>query len=63
MCLYWGVIPLPGAPTERSRGLVEFIDYWGRQNGHLAVGDRVVLLSGNALSGSAHNLLMVHEVK
>lgn len=63
MCLYWGVIPLPGAPTERSRGLVEFIDHWGRQHGRLAVGDRVVLLSGNALSGSAHNLLMVHEAK
>lgn len=63
MCLYWGVIPLPGAPVERSRGLVEFIETWGRRTGRLAVGDRVVLVSGNALSASAHNMLVVHEVK
>lgn len=63
MCLYWGVVPLPEAPIERSRGLVEFIDAWGRQAGYLRSGDRVVLVSGNALSASAHNMLVVHEVK
>lgn len=63
MCLYWGVIPLPGAPTDDSRKLLGFVIDWGRAAGDLNPGDRVVLLSGTGLAHSAHNMIVVHEIE
>jgi pyruvate kinase len=62
MCLYWGVIPLAGAPLGDPRRMLEFISDWGRRNGLFAAGDRVVAVSGTGLVHSAHNQIVVHEV-
>jgi pyruvate kinase len=62
MCLYWGVIPLPGAPTHDDRKLLDHIIQLGRSSGDLSPGDRLVLLSGTGLPTSRHNMIMVHEV-
>jgi pyruvate kinase len=61
MCLYWGVIPLPSAPAEHD-SLIQYLDWWGRRDGTLAVGDRIVIVGGNYLVSGSHNLVEVHEV-
>jgi len=62
MCLYWGVIPLPGAPTENSAALLEYVVERGRAAGHFAPGDRIVLVSGTGLRTTRHNMIVVHEL-
>ncbi len=63
MCLYWGVIPLPGAPTGKREALLQHITDWGRQAGLLHKGDRVVLIAGTGLAVTAHNMIVVHEIE
>ncbi len=63
MCLYWGVIPLPGAPTGDSRALLQYIADWGKTAGLLAGGDRIVLIAGTGLAVTAHNMIVVHELE
>jgi pyruvate kinase len=61
MCLYWGVIPLPSAPSEHD-SLIQYLEWWGRRDGSLAAGDRVVIVGANYLISGSHNLVEVHEV-
>jgi len=63
MNLYWGVIPLPAAPTADSRALLEHITQWGRSGGLLDSGDRIVLIAGTGLAVTAHNMIVVHEIE
>jgi pyruvate kinase len=63
MCLYWGVIPLAGAPLGDSRRLLEHLVARGREAGMLAAGDRIVLVAGTGLSTTAHNMIVVHELE
>ncbi|MEE9602983.1 MAG: pyruvate kinase [Thermoguttaceae bacterium] len=63
MCLYWGVVPLPGAPTGDSAALLEHITKWGRASGILDSGDRIVLIAGTGLAVTAHNMIVVHEIE
>jgi pyruvate kinase len=62
MCLYWGVIPLSGAPLGDPSRLVKHVVAWGQRNGLLSPGDHVVMVSGTGLVQSAHNQIVVHEV-
>jgi len=62
MCLYWGVIPLSGAPAGDSRRLLEYVVQRGRAGGFLSRGDRIVLVTGTGLSMTAHNMIVVHEL-
>jgi len=62
MCLYWGVIPLPGAPTGDSGALLDYVTTWGRKAGLLESGDRIVLIAGTGLAVTAHNMVVVHEL-
>jgi len=62
MCLYWGVIPLSGAPTGDSKALLDYITTWGRNAGLLESGDRIVLIAGTGLAVTAHNMVVVHEL-
>jgi len=62
MCLYWGVIPMPGAPTTDHAALVRHITQWGKAAGMLRPGDRLVVLAGTGLAMTAHNMLVVHQV-
>ena len=62
MALYWGVIPMAGAPVSESGRLLQFVIEWGRDAALLSSGDRVVIVSGTGLVHSAHNQIVVHEV-
>ena len=63
MTLFWGILPLPDAPVGDGPKLREFIDNWGRANGLLAKGDRVVYVTGSELIAHAHNVVVVQEVE
>ncbi|MFV1964711.1 MAG: pyruvate kinase [Pirellulaceae bacterium] len=63
MCLYWGVIPLSGAPTDDSASLMQYVVDRGRSAGYLASGDRIVLVSGTGLASTRHNMIVVHEIE
>ncbi len=63
MCLYWGVVPLPGAPTDDGAKLLRFAVERCRAAGSLASGDRVVLIAGTGLRASRHNTIAVHELE
>jgi len=63
MCLYWGVIPLPDAPTDDSDALLRHVTQLGRSSGLLDHGDRIVLIAGTGLSVTAHNKIIVHELE
>jgi pyruvate kinase len=62
MCLYWGIIPLPGAPVGDGPALRAFIEQWGKAAKLLRSGDRTVFVTGTDFVPLAHNLLVVHEV-
>jgi pyruvate kinase len=62
MCLYWGVIPLAGAPTGDSSALLKYVTDWGRSAGLLVSGDRIVLIAGTGLAVTRHNMIVVHLV-
>jgi len=63
MCLYWGVIPLPKAPTDDSTQLVQFIVRRGQEASLLVPGDRMVVIAGTGLHSSRHNMIFVHELE
>jgi pyruvate kinase len=62
MCLYWGVVPLPGAPVHDPRELLRFVTEWGQGKGVLTSGDRIVLITGTGLAVTAHNAIVVHQI-
>jgi pyruvate kinase len=62
MCLYWGVIPLPSAPTGDREQLLRYFIHWGRSTGLLDSGDRMVLIAGTGLHVTAHNMVVVHQL-
>ena len=63
MCLFWGITPLAGAEVGDGPRLREFIDDWGRAQGLLATGDRVIYVTGTDVVANAHNMVAVQEVE
>ncbi len=63
MALYWGVLPLAGAPTADPVATMRFAVDWGTKTGVLTPGDRVVLVIGTGITASNHNAIVVHVVK
>jgi pyruvate kinase len=63
LALYWGVTPLAGAPVHDGPALRAFIDQWGRDQGILARGDRVLFVTGTNFYPMAQNILVTHEVE
>ena len=62
MCLYWGVNPLPGKHASSRPELIAQIALWGRSEGLLAHGDRIILVTGTQTNITGHNHVMVHEM-
>jgi pyruvate kinase len=62
MCLFWGVTPLAGAPTNNLVEAKTFVDKWATSHGYAAAGDCVVLVAGTGVAAAAHNLVEVHRV-
>jgi pyruvate kinase len=63
LALYWGVTPLAGAPVHDGPQLRAFIDRWGREQGLIAAGDRIVFVTGANFYPLAKNILVIHEVE
>jgi pyruvate kinase len=63
LSLYWGVTPLAGAPVQDGPALRAFIDDWGRTQGLIVKGDRLVFLTGTNFYPMAQNILVIHEVE
>lgn len=63
LTLQWGVTPLAGAPVHNGPELRAFIDAWGRQQGLVQKGDRILFITGTNFYPMAQNILVVHEVE
>jgi pyruvate kinase len=72
MCLYWGVMPLRGAPATDMPSLIRHADEWSRKEGYTTKGDRIVIVGGSHLAagpgqselvGGVHDIVLVHEVE
>jgi len=64
MCLYWGVTPLAGIPTDKGTDVLLYaIEEWGRRQNMFVRGDRIVLIASSAMASSGHNVVLVHEVR
>jgi pyruvate kinase len=61
--LFWGIKPVAvrqmGQPAEIRSEVCE----WGKANGYLAPGDRIVFVSGSGVVEKAHNSVVVHTVE
>jgi pyruvate kinase len=62
MCLYWGVIPLAGMPTDTNDDMMRAVTDWGIRTATLRPGDHVVLVGGIGSRGGSHNQVVVHQV-
>lgn len=62
MCLFWGIMPLWVESIENWPELIAQVRDWGQTSGVLAVGDRIVLVSGTGIFEKSHNMLLVHQV-
>jgi pyruvate kinase len=62
MALYWGVIPLTGAPVD-DEGMLEFLTTRGGRNRDIRIGDRIVMVAGTKGSDGRHNAVIVHEIR
>jgi pyruvate kinase len=62
MCMYWGVNPLPGTHASSRPDLIAQIALWGRSEGLLAHGDRIILVTGTQTNITGHNHVMVYEM-
>ena len=62
MCLFWGIMPHKIEQLDSPEHLVEDVTAWGASQGLLSPGDLVVYVAGTGVLGTAHNLLLVHEV-
>ena len=62
LCLLWGITPLKDARIDSDASLTTSVDEWGKRDGSLAPGDRVVYLSGTGLLDITHDQVIVHEV-
>ncbi|UCH84249.1 MAG: pyruvate kinase, partial [Candidatus Latescibacterota bacterium] len=62
MCLYWGVTPLTGCPTEDPTKILDYAVERAREIGYVTTGHRVVMIAGTGLRVSQHNMVVVHEL-
>jgi pyruvate kinase len=63
LSLFWGVTPIANAPVHDGPALRAFIDQWGRNQGQLTKGDRIVFVTGTNFYPMAQNLVVIHEVE
>ena len=62
MCLFWGVTSLhTDAVAGNADQLTERVDTWGRKNGILVEGDRMVLVTKTKDQG--HDMMLIHSVE
>lgn len=63
MCLYWGVRPLQTELVDAPpQTLLNFVVDWGRREGVLKSGSKLVLVASTNWSAEGHDLLLVHSI-
>ena len=62
MALFWGIMPLWIEKIDEPQKLIDAVTQWGRDQGLLQPGDRVVYVTGTGMLDNTHNLLVVHQV-
>lgn len=63
MCLYWGVTPVLNRAVQQSaEALLQVVIPWGKRNGVLSTGSKVIIVGHTAWLGETHDLMMVHIV-
>jgi pyruvate kinase len=61
MCLYWGVTPIFTRTVQQSAdALLQFIIKWGKRNGTLQSGSKLIVVGHTNWLGETHDLMMVH---
>lgn len=63
MTLFWGVVPVAGAPHQPGAALIRYVERWARRRHWLAEGDYLVLIAGRGLRAPGHNLMLVHQAE
>jgi len=63
LSLFWGVTPLSGAPVHDGPQLRAHIENWGREQGIIKAGDRMVFVTGTNFYPMAQNILVIHEAE
>jgi pyruvate kinase len=63
LSLFWGVTPLSGAPVHDGPQLRAYIENWGREQGIIQPGDRIVFVTGTNFYPMAQNILVIHEAE
>lgn len=61
MTLFWGVVPVAGAPHQPGAALIRYVERWARRRHWLAEKDYLVLIAGRGLRAPGHNLMLVHQ--
>ncbi len=62
MNLFWGVVPLAGAPTQSTGELAKHVENWGREHQYLKSDDRILVMRGTRLGSDVQNVMVVHEL-
>jgi pyruvate kinase len=62
MNLLWGIKPLRSKHLDGTPAFIDEVCQWGRQQGNLQSGDRVVFVTGRGVFDNASNLVVVHTV-
>ena len=63
MNLFWGIKPIPIDKMIKPAELRGEICRWGKTQGHLRTGDRIVFVMGSGVIERAHNSVVVHTVE
>jgi pyruvate kinase len=63
MNLFWGIKPLAIHQMGAPAAIREEISSWGKANGFLKKGDRIVFVGGTGIVEKAHNSVVVHTVE
>lgn len=63
MCLYWGVSPMETSVVQESpRDLIEYVVDWGKREGVLSSGSRMVIVASSDWSTEGHDLMLIHAI-
>ena len=63
MNLFWGIKPVPVERMQHPAAIRGEVCRWGKEQGLLKPGDRIVFVSGSGMIERAHNSVVVHTVE
>lgn len=63
MCLYWGIIPLPGNGVSDIKKIEQRIQEWAESEESISTGDAVVYVADSESIDNAHDLIVVGKIK